>query len=304
MGKVAVAGWSRWLGRLSALILITLPGTGAQPALAQEVRHVVVIGVDGMGAEGVVRVDPPNLRRLREAGAWTLKGRAVIPTVSAPNWASMIMGAGPAQHGVTSNEWRAGKYEIAPICTGTEAIFPTIFGVLRQERPAALIGVFHDWDGFGHLIERKAPNEIVDAASPSEAIARAGDFILAKRPQLTFVHIDDVDHAGHNHGWLSPQYDAAIREADRLIGVLIDRLKKANLLGQTAVLVTADHGGKGTKHGGLTMSEIEIPWILAAPGIARGEISRPVNTYDTAPTIARLLGIKPPACWIGRSVID
>ena len=301
---ITVVGWPRGSGWLLALILITSPAMGAQPGLAQEVRHVVVIGVDGMGAEGVVRVDPPNLRRLRESGAWTLKGRAVIPTVSAPNWASMIMGAGPAQHGVTSNEWRAGKYEIAPICTGSEAIFPTIFGVLRLQRPAALIGVFHDWDGFGHLFERNAPSEIVDAASPSEAVARAGDFILAKRPQLTFVHIDDVDHAGHNHGWLSPQYDAAIREADRLIGALIDRLKKADLLGQTAVLVTADHGGKGTKHGGLTMSEIEIPWILAAPGITRGEISRPVNTYDTAPTLARLLGIKPPACWIGRSVID
>ena len=304
MARITVMGcWPRRSGWILALILIISPGMGAQPALAQQVRHVVVIGVDGLGAEGVARVDPPNLRRLRERGAWTLKARAVIPTVSAPNWASMIMGAGPAQHGVTSNEWRAGKYEIAPICTGSEAIFPTIFGVLRQQQPAAQIGIFHDWDGFGHLFERKAPSVVVDAASPSEAVARAGDFILANRPRLTFIHLDDVDHAGHNHGWLSPQYDSAIREADQLIGELLDRLEKAGLLGRTAVLVTADHGGKGTKHGGLTMSEIEIPWILAAPGIARGEIRRPVNTYDTAPTIARLLGVKPPACWIGRSVI-
>ncbi|MFZ4983818.1 MAG: alkaline phosphatase family protein [Blastocatellia bacterium] len=282
-----------------ALLAITPEVTIAQP-----VRHVVVIGIDGMGAEGVARVDPPVLRRLREQGAWTLKGRAVIPTVSAPNWASMIMGAGPAQHGVTSNDWRADSFEIAPVCTGSEKIFPTIFGLLRQQRATAVIGIFHDWEGFGHLFERKAANVIVDAASPIDAIARAGEFMVARRPDLTFIHLDDVDHAGHNHGWLSPQYDAAIREADRMVGELIARLEKADLLKQTAILVTADHGGKGTKHGGLTMSEIEIPWILSAPGIRRGEITKPVNTYDTAATLARLLGINPPACWIGRSVID
>jgi predicted AlkP superfamily pyrophosphatase or phosphodiesterase len=267
---------------------------------AQPVRRVVVIGVDGMGAEGVRRVDPPNLRRLRERGAWTLKARAVIPTVSAPNWASMIMGAGPAQHGVTSNEWRADKFEIAPVCTGSEAIFPTIFGLLRQQRPEAVIGIFHDWDGFGHLFERKAPDVVVDAASPAEALNRAGDFIVSRRPTLTFIHLDDVDHAGHNHGWLSPPYDDAIREADRLIGQLIEKLTAAKLLDETVLLVTADHGGKGTKHGGLTMSELEIPWIIAGPGITPGQLQAPLNTYDTAATLAWLMGVKPPPCWIGR----
>ena len=268
-----------------------------------DARHIVVIGIDGMGAEGVARVRPPSLARLMDRGSWTLKARAVIPTVSAPNWASMIMGAGPPQHGVTSNEWRAGEYEIAPICRGEGGIFPTIFGILRQQQPKAVIGVFHDWDGFGHLFERKAPDLIIDAASPKEAIERAGEFVIARRPTLTFVHLDDVDHAGHNHGWLSPQYDEAIREADRLVGELLARLEKERMLARTIILVTADHGGRGTKHGGLTMSEIEIPWIIAGPGIPRGELEQPVNTYDTAATLAALLGLKPPDCWIGRPVI-
>lgn len=287
-----------------SLVLLLLAPALVRPARPAGARHILVIGVDGMGAEGVARVRPPELTRLMDRGSWTLKARAVIPTVSAPNWASMIMGAGPPQHGVTSNEWRAGSFDIAPICQGTGGIFPTIFGLLRQQRPPALIGIFHDWDGFGHLFERQAPDLIVDAASPREAITRAGDFLVERRPTLTFVHLDDVDHAGHNHGWLSPQYDESIREADRLIGELLTRLEKQRMLGQTIVLVTADHGGKGTKHGGLTMSEIEIPWIMAGPGIPRGEIVRPVNTYDTAATLASLLGLKQPDCWIGRPVIS
>jgi arylsulfatase A-like enzyme len=73
---------------------------------------------------------------------------------------------------------------------------------------------------------------------------------------------------------------------------------------QTVLIFTADHGGMGTKHGGLTMSEIEIPWIIAGPGIAAGEISAPVNTYDTAATIAYLFNLKTPDCWIARPVLS
>ena len=67
------------------------------------------------------------------------------------------------------------------------------------------------------------------------------------------------------------------------------------MAGRTVLLVTADHGGKGKKHGGATMEEIEIPWILHGPGVAAGkEITAPVNTYDTAATVAHVFGLKPP----------
>ena len=280
------------------LLLLTL----STNVYGQRVRHVIVIGVDGMGAEGVLRVDPPNLRRLRERGAWTLKARGIIPTVSAPNWASMIMGASPAQHGVTSNEWRVDKFEIAPICRDSSGFFPTIFSLLRGQRPKSVIGVFHHWEGFGHLFDRKAADVVINPATQAETMEKAGHFLVEKKPTLTFIHLDDVDHAGHGNGWLSTQYDAAIREADRLIGELITRLGTAGMLDQTVILVTADHGGKGTEHGGLRMSDLEIPWIIAGPGIVRGEIQTPVNTYDTAVTLASLLGLEPPPCWIGRPV--
>ena len=52
------------------------------------------------------------------------------------------------------------------------------------------------------------------------------------------------------------------------------------------------------------MAEIEIPWILHGPGVAAGkEITAPVNTYDTAATVAHLFGLKPPSCWIARPVL-
>lgn len=39
----------------------------------------------------------------------------------------------------------------------------------------------------------------------------------------------------------------------------------------TLVVLTADHGGVGKKHGGLSKAEIEIPILFAGPGVARGK---------------------------------
>jgi hypothetical protein len=51
--------------------------------------------------------------------------------------------------------------------------------------------------------------------------------------------------------------------------------------------------------------EIEIPWILAGPGGAAGkELITPVNTYDTAATVAYIFGLKTPECWIARPVVE
>jgi arylsulfatase A-like enzyme len=90
---------------------------------------------------------------------------------------------------------------------------------------------------------------------------------------------------------------------DALIGQILVALDEAGIRKRTVVLVTADHGGHGKKHGGATMEEIEIPWIVAGPGVKAGhEITSPVNTYDTAATLAFLFRLKPPAAWIGRPV--
>jgi hypothetical protein len=100
-----------------------------------QVKHMVVVGVDGLSPDGIIHTQATNLQRLREQGAWTHHARGVMPTSSSPNWASMIMGAGPEQHGVTSNDWQPDKFDIAPIATGSGGIFPTIFGVLREQQP-------------------------------------------------------------------------------------------------------------------------------------------------------------------------
>jgi predicted AlkP superfamily pyrophosphatase or phosphodiesterase len=140
--------------------------------------------------------------------------------------------------------------------------------------------------------------------SPNTA-RRAGEVILQKKPTFLFVHFDDVDHAGHSSGWKSSQYMQAVEEVDGLIGNLLAALTEAGIREQTVVIMTADHGGKGKSHGEPTMEEIEIPVIVAGPGIKRGhEIKSPVNTYDTAATVAALFRLKPPQAWIAKPIAE
>lgn len=267
----------------------------ASPANAAD--RVVVIGIDGLGGDAVRSAMPPNLKALMNRGAWTLHARGVMPTSSSPNWASMIMGAGPEQHGVTSNDWQPNRFQIAPVCRGTEAIYPTVFGALRQQRPQAKIGIFHEWDDYARLAEPSAPSKVVHGKDASATVAAALAYFRDEKPDLLFIHLDLVDHAGHTFGWRTPEYFSALAEADRYLGEVMAAARDG-----AAILVTADHGGRAKSHGGSTMEEIEIPWILAGPGVKHAEIKKPVNIYDTAPTIARLLGIQAPACWIARPV--
>jgi arylsulfatase A-like enzyme len=272
---------------------------------APKVDHVLVIGCDGFGSLGFTGSNAPVLHKMMREGAYTLRARGVMPTSSSPNWASMIMGAGPEQHGVTSNDWQTNKFDIAPTARGTAGIFPTIFGVVREQMPNAVIGCVHDWEGFGRLLEPKAPNVLEHVKGSPAAARRAIEVIGEKKPTLMFVHFDDVDHAGHDRGWKTPEYFAAIEQVDQLIGDLLAALTAAGIRERTVVFMTADHGGRGKSHGGPTMEEIEIPWIVYGQGVAVGhEIKSAVNTYDLAPTIAWLLGVKAPAAWIGKPVTE
>ena len=289
---------------LLGFLIFSGPASFTQAAI-RSVEHVVIIGVDGLSPNGIRKAQTPHLNQLVKAGAHTFHARGVMPTSSSPNWASMIMGAGPEQHGVTSNDWETNKFEIAPIAVGSGGIFPTIFGVMREQRPESVIACFHDWQGFGRLLERNAPNVVEHVKDAIETAARATRYFKEKKPQFIFIHFDGVDHAGHGFGWDSWQYYKSVELTDSLIGAVLDSIKESGVADTTLVLVTADHGGKGKGHGGATMEEIEIPWIINGPGVEEGrEIIAPVNTYDTAATIAYIFGLNPPACWIGKPVLQ
>ncbi len=273
---------------------------------AQQAKYIVVLGFDGMSAAGIRNSETPVFNELMKNGAWTLHAHAVMPTSSSPNWASMIMGAPPKYHSIHSNAWEIKKIKNRSFC-GCEKgiIFPTIFGVMRKQKASANITCYHDWDGFARLTEKDAFSILQDTKDENETTEKAIECIKDKQPEFLFLHFDHVDHVGHAIGHFTPEYYKAISKADSITGAVVKALKDAGMYENTVILITADHGGIKKGHGGRSMAEKEIPWIISGPGIKKGfEITEKVETFFTAPTLAKIAGVTPPDCWTGKAVLS
>lgn len=288
---------------LAGIFLCTGESSGQSGKFPKGIEHVIVIGVDGLSTDGVLNARNPVMKRMISEGAVKRKVRTVLISDSSPNWASMIAGAGPEQHGVTTNGWERAKHTLPPVVADEEGIFPTIFEVIHRSRPKAEIGAVYHWNGFGRLFEKSALNydaTFSTADSTANAFIR---YVSGKKPVFAFIHMDHVDHAGHEYGHGSAQYYEAVANADSLIGEILAGIEKAGIMKSTLVIVTADHGGKGRGHGGATPEEAQITMIFYGKGVKKGyEIRQPVYTYDLAASIAFCFGIMPPYAWIGRPV--
>jgi hypothetical protein len=293
----------RQLAGITLLLLLLACNQNGSESQAPRAKHVIVIGIDGLSPDGIRKAPTPYLDSLIKEGSYTFHARSVLPSSSSTNWASMIMGAGPEQHGITSNGWEPDDHVLPAVVSGPEVMFPTIFSVFREQRPEAEIGAIYNWGGFGRLIEKSAVNLALAVADEYATADSAAAYIKRKKPHLTFVHFDHVDHAGHDIGHGSEAYYASVARADSLIGQIVQAAREAGLLGQTVFIISSDHGGIGKGHGGETLEEVEIPFIVVGKGVKQGQqIKHPVYQYDNAATVAFVLGLEQPYAWIGKPV--
>jgi predicted AlkP superfamily pyrophosphatase or phosphodiesterase len=267
------------------------------------VEHVIVIGVDGLSPDGIRKGKSPVLHNMIDNGAVKWNVRTVLTSASSQNWASMIMGAGPEQHGIIDNDWEIDKHTLPPIVQEADGRFPTIFSIFHKSNPKAEIGVVYHWDGFGRLFQKNAVNYDKRFGTEDSTATDFIKYIKTKKPALGFVHFDHVDHAGHHGGHGTAEYYQSVAKADSLIGKILAGLKDAGMMEKTLVIVWADHGGVGKGHGGATPAEAEIAGIFYGAGVKKGyKIEQQVYTYDLASTIAFVLGVQQPYAWIGRPV--
>jgi len=292
---------------LSILIIIIICGK-THKAFSQEqnkqlAKHVILIGVDGFGAYAFENAKIPNIQKMMDNGSYSLQARSVLPSSSAVNWASMLMGSGPELHGFT--EWDSRTPEMPSRRLGKEGIYPTIFSLIDEQLPDAKKGAIYTWGGIRNLFERELVDLHYNGETDPKTIGKATKFITKEEPVFTFIHLDDADHVGHNIGFDSPEYYEEMEKIDTLIGELIDTLERKDLMEETIIILTSDHGGKRKSHGGKSLKEVEIPWIIYGKGISKkGVLDSTIVTYDTGATIAYLLGLKIPEFWRGKPITE
>jgi hypothetical protein len=86
---------------------------------------------------------------------------------------------------------------------------------------------------------------------------------------FAFFHITETDPVGHEHGWGSEMWLQVLRRIDRWLATLYDALRaEESLRGRWALILTADHGGSGNRHGdALDPRNHTVPFYVIAPAL-------------------------------------
>lgn len=286
------------------LMLVNLIFSASLQAQVGQVKHVVLIGVDGLGAYAIPDAAMPHLEKIMEKGSWTLEARAVLPSSSAVNWASMLMGSGSTAHGYT--EWGSKTPEIPSAKISQYGIYPSIFGLLREQMPDAKTAAIYSWEGIEFLLEKDAIDWVLNGEGDDDwCAAQAAEILIKEKPNFLFVHFSEPDGVGHNIGHATPEYYEELKKVDQRISVVYEAIKAAGIEDETIFMLSSDHGGTGKGHGNKSLEEIYIPWIIEGPGVKTNhQTTDLVMTYDTAATIAWVFGLEMPQAWRGKAVKD
>lgn len=287
---------------MKSLLLLLLTSI----CMTVQAQRIVVIGLDGLSTEGFKGSKHPHIDALFEKGLITLSSRPVLPSVTLPNWTSHLTGQGPEEHGITSNNWTLTNHPLQALETDVAGYTPSIFKLLKDKKPDSKTAFYYNWTELINPINKKYLDEVSfeEDDKYQKNYAKALQFIAENRnhPTLVFLYSVHTDHAGHGHGWMSPEYIAAMEEVDVEIGNFIRKLKEQGLYNDTYFLLLSDHGGINKGHGGVTMNEMQIPFGITGRKIKNlGNTATFFNSNrNTSWILAKLFGLKDlPKSWTG-----
>ena len=264
----------------------------------------MLISVDGLRPDLALRASMPTLRGMLNEGAFTFWAKTTAVSITLPSHTSMVTGVTPEKHGVTWNDDQPPAEQRYPR-------YPTVLEMATQAGyfTALVAGKskFAALEKPGTLGYSFVPSRAVGLVDGSTVIKQVEEVIATRKPDLLFIHFPDVDTAGHDKGWGSPDQIAAIEKVDTALARVFSALDRAGMRKSTVVILSADHGGAGDTHGADDARSRHIPWIIVGPTVQRGyDLTRIANlnvrTEDSAATIAYLLGLPQQAYFDGKPV--
>lgn len=280
--------------------------------------YVVAVSVDGLNPSALRQLGPealPNFFALITGGAGTLNARTELEqTETLPNHTSMLTGRpvrGPRGHGVQRNTDPGGVTVSSLAGHDVSSVFDVVHARGLSTAMYAAKTKFA-------LLHRSWRDSIDRYAIDEDNGRLTGRLVKELRTdpaRFTFVHLSAPDAAGHDRGFMGPAYLAAVRRVDGLLGEIRAALAASPALRRGGhLLLTADHGGRGTRgHADPTkVDDYRIPFLVDGPSVPPGDLyalnpdyrdpgtgrpsydgPQPVRNGDLADLSTRLLGLPP-----------
>lgn len=256
-------------------------------------KYVAVIGVDG-GGSFFKNTSTPNIDSIFANGATTYNCYTPV-SISAQSWGSMLHGVTADYHKLTNSSIASNRYP-------TNSDYPSIFRVIREAKPSVALASIVGWPEINYgIVEEGFGVTKLQGNSTDDSIVRdqACNYLDSQIPTFLFIQYDHVDDAGHTYGWGSANYYTAIQTVDEYIGDVFAKYEEAGVLNDTLFILTADHGGSGTGHGGSTDDHTKVLLAVRGKTVVNGTIGE-VENRDIAAIVAYALGIEQPAGWTSR----
>jgi len=270
-------------------------------------RHVLVIGIDGVRPDALAIAKTPHLDRLIKEGAFADTTQILgtryskSNTISGPGRSSILTGVWADKHGVHDNEFKGKNYKE----------FPHFFRRFKDQFPDSRTASFVDWAPIDeHIVsaadlrKRYPSAKVEDYIRHDKEIAKdASHHLRHGNPDATMVYFGAVDETGHKVGFhpsVKP-YVEMIGVVDGYVGQLLEGIDSRPHRDQEdwLILVTTDHGGKGTGHGdGHKVPEIRTVFLIVSGAAAKqGKIDKQTYLVDLPVTALIYLGVKIDPAW-------
>lgn len=256
-------------------------------------NKVIVVLVDGMRPDGMLATEHPFLETIKSNFSYSMKAQTVMPSVTLPCHMSLFHSVDPARHGIMTNTYVPQVRPIKGLAdaisdAGLHCAFFYTWEELRDlSRPDSLARA---------LLINQHKFEDTDTKITAEAIS----YICAEQPDFTFVYLGETDEVGgHNVGWMTETYEKSVYKALDCIERIYNSMPEGYSL-----IILADHGGHERSHGSDMPEDMTIPVCAFGPEFKKGyEFEREVSIKDVAPTVTRLLNVRAPREWEGKSLV-
>jgi len=245
---------------------------------ASQPRKVLIIGIDGVRTDALQQANTPNLDALIASGFYTYESWHQGITVSGPSWSTIMTGVDFNKHGVTSNSYSGSNYNTYPYFTKrAKDCLPDLYQVQIVQWAPMSDNVYNDaWD---------QKIKVCDGCG-ANSVSAAQTQLQNPNLDVLFVYFDECDLTGHSTGFspLNPAYINSIQTVDGHIGSVISALQsRPNYVAEDwIILITTDHGGIGTGHGGNTNTERKIWWIGSGNNPVSNQLTNVVDPGSLA----------------------
>jgi choline-sulfatase len=297
---IAAGVWWAWTSRSSGR---------ARPNVL--IVTIDTLRADRVGVYGSKAARTPTLDRLAAEGMRAADAIAQAP-ITMPSHASLFTGLYPPAHGVRDNGTAALPDNVVTLAERLSGAGYTTRAFVSAVVLSRLYGLDAGFGGYDDdLWAEDAPRMFMIRERPAR---RTADRFLEwfntwtksdrRAPFFAWVHFFDphqpLEPALEDRVGAASPYDAEVTAADRATGRVIDALRRAGVLDDTIVIVTADHGESLGEHNEATHAifvydaTVRVPLIARYPAaLPAGRVyDGPVRLVDVMPTVLGWLGME------------